>query len=63
MLDLKYFESWEFLSQSKEKLLRLLYSVINKSNQNNEPDKAKLISPFHQYRFHVGKGNNYTLVR
>jgi len=63
MMDIKYFESREFLSQSKEKLLKLLYGAINKSNKNNEPDKAKLISPFHQYWFHVGKGNNYTLVR
>jgi hypothetical protein len=63
MLDANYLQSREFLSLAKEKLLRLIYSVINQGNSNNEPDKSKVISPFHQYRFHVGRGNNHVLVR
>jgi hypothetical protein len=63
MMDHNFLRSMEFLSFSKRKLLRYLYSVINKSNGNNEPDTSKSLAPFHQNRFYVGKGNNYILVR
>lgn len=53
----------EFLSLSKEKILKYLYAAINKSNGNIEPDNSKTLAPFHQNRFYVGKGNNYILVR
>lgn len=63
IVDHNFLRSREFLSFSKEKILRYLYSVINKSNGNIEPDNSKSLAPFHQNRFYVGKGNNYILVR
>lgn len=59
-MDPKYLTSREFLCESKEKILRLLYATIN---NGHEPDQSKKIAPFHQYRFYVGRGNNYLLVR
>jgi len=63
IVDHNFLRSREFLSFSKEKILRYLYSAINKSNGNIEPDNSKSLAPFHQNRFYVGKGNNYILVR
>lgn len=63
IVDHNFLRSREFLSFSKEKILRYLYSAINKSNGNIEPDNSKSIAPFHQNRFYVGRGNNYILVR
>ena len=63
IVDHNFLRSREFLSFSKEKILKFLYSVINKSNGNIEPDNSKALTPFHQNRFFVGKGNNYILVR
>lgn len=63
IIDHNFLRSREFLSFSKEKILRYLYSAINKSNWNTEPDNSKSLAPFHQNRFYVGKGNNYILVR
>lgn len=63
IMDHSFLRSREFLSFSKEKILRYLYDVINKSNGNIEPDNSKSLTPFHQNRFYVGKGNNYILVR
>ena len=48
---------------SKEKLLKRLYRTINESN------KLQLAPPDHnsnigaQFRFYIGKGNNFLLVR
>jgi hypothetical protein len=63
IFDHNFLRSREFLSFSKEKILRYLYNAINKSNGDNEPDKSKTIAPFHQNRFYVGRGNNSILVR
>jgi len=63
IIDHNFLRSREFLSFSKEKILRYLYSVINKSNGEVEPDNTKVVSPFHMNRFFIGRGNNYMLVR
>ena len=63
IIDHNFLRSREFLSFSKEKILRYLYNAINNSNCNTEPDNSKSLAPFHQNRFYVGKGNNYILVR
>jgi len=63
IVDHNFLRSREFLSFSKEKILRYLYNAINKSNCNIEPDNSKSLAPFHQNRFYVGKGNNYILVK
>ena len=63
IVDHNFLRSREFLSFSKEKILRYLYNVINKSNGNIEPDNSKSLAPFHQNRFYVGRGNNFILVR
>ena len=63
IVDHNFLRSREFLSFSKEKILRYLYNAINKSNVGIEPDNSKSLAPFHQNRFYVGRGNNYILVR
>lgn len=63
IVDHNFLRSREFLSFSKEKILRYLYSAINKSNGNIEPDNSKALAPFRQNRFFIGKGNNSVLVR
>lgn len=63
IVDHNFLRSREFLSFSKEKILRYLYSAINKSNKNIEPDNSKNLVSFHQNRFFIGRGNNSILVR
>lgn len=63
IIDFNFLRSREFLSFSKEKILRFLFSAINKSNGEVEPDNTKVVSPFHMNRFYIGRGNNYMLVR
>jgi hypothetical protein len=63
IFDINFLRSREFLSFSKEKILRYLYNAINKSNGDNLPDNSKSLAPFHQNRFYVGRGNNSILVR
>jgi hypothetical protein len=63
IVDHNFLRSREFLSFSKEKILKYLYSAINKSNGNIEPDNSKSVNQFRQYRFYVAKGNNGILVR
>ena len=47
ILDPKYLSSWEFLSSSKETLLKLMYMTINRSNNNVQVDQTKVNKPFH----------------
>lgn len=63
IIDLSFLRSREFLSFSKEKILRYLYNVINKNNGEMEPDSYKAQSSFHMNKFYIGKGNNSILVR
>ncbi|CAI2384528.1 unnamed protein product [Moneuplotes crassus] len=63
IVDHNFLRSREFLSFSKEKILRYLYSAINNSNGKIEPDNSKSLISFHQNRFYIGRGNNSILVR
>lgn len=63
IIDINFLRSRDFLSFCKEKILRYLYTEINKSNGDIKPDDSKVISPFHMNRFYIGRGNNYMIVR
>ena len=62
VLDPKYLTSREFLSSSKEILLKLLYATINRSNRDILTDQNMNNKQFH-YKFHIGRGNNNLVVR
>ena len=61
--DAAFLKSKEFQVLSKEKLLKRLYKTLNESNKLRlaPPDHSSNVGP--QFRFFIGKGNNFLLVR